>query len=217
MTTNQPETGDFLYLKVLRINADGASLALNDDGLEVYVPLYEQRGKLEEGESHVVVLQDKTEKGFTGSAKIEDFLDRDVSELQPNQEVDLLITRHTQIGMSCIINSRYAGLLYSNEVFKDIHPGDRVKGYIKKITEEGKVDVALQKQGVAAISDNTVVILDILKKNKGFLPLTDKSQPGEIYDTLGISKKLFKKAIGTLYKLKLVELKDDGVHLISRQ
>ena len=78
------------------------------------------------------------------------------------------------------------------------------------------MDVALPKQGVAAITDNTVVILNLLKKNKGFLPLTDKSQPGEIYDALGISKKLFKKAIGTLYKLKLVELKDDGVHLVER-
>ena len=216
MTTNQPEIGDFLYLKVIRNNADGATLALNDDGLEVYIPLYEQRGKMEEGDSFVVVLQEKTEKGFTGSAKIEDFLDRDVSELQPNQEVDLLITRHTQIGMSCIINSRYAGLLYSNEVFTDLHPGQRVKGYIKKITEEGKVDVALQKQGVAAIADNTVVILEKLKQNKGFLPLSDSSQPGEIYDALGISKKLFKKAIGTLYKQKLIELKEDGIRLVEK-
>ena len=216
MTTNQPETGDFIYLRVKRVNDEGVTLTLNNSGLEVFVPNNEQRGQMEEGYSYVIVLQDKTDKGFTGSGIIEDFLDRDVSELQPNQEVDLLITRHTQIGMSCIINSRYAGLLYSNEVFTEINPGDRVKGYIKKITEEGKVDVALQKQGVAAITDNTVVILDILKKNKGFLPLTDKSQPGEIYDTLGISKKLFKKAIGTLYKLKLVELKNDGVYLLKK-
>ena len=166
MTTNQPETGDFVYLKVKTVTNEGVILALNTAGLEVFIPNNEQRGKMETGNSYVVVLQDKTEKGFTGSAVIEDFLDRNVSELQPNQEVDLLITRHTQIGMSCIINSRYAGLLYSNEVFTDIHPGHRVKGYIKKITEEGKVDVALQKQGVAAITDNTVVILDILKKKQ---------------------------------------------------
>lgn len=214
--TKPPDIGEFIYLKVISSNADGTRLTLDDDGREVYIPLYEQRGKMEEGNSYVVVLQEKTAKGFTGSGKIEDFLDRDVSELQVNQQVDLLITRYTPIGMSCIINSRYAGLIYSNEVFKDVTIGQHITGYIKKITEEGKVDVALQKQGVAAISDNTVVILEKLKQNNGFLALTDKSQPGEVYEMLGISKKLFKKAIGTLYKLKLVELKEDGVHLLAK-
>jgi len=214
MQTNQPETGDFIFLKVINTNADGARFALNDDGLEVYIPLYEQRGKMEEGNSYVIVLQEKNEKGFIGSGKIEDFLDRNTEELQVNQEVDLFLTRHTQIGISVIINNRYAGLLYSNEVFKDVSIGQHIKGYVKKITDEGKVDVSLQKQGVAAIADNTVVILEKLKQNKGFLPLSDKSQPGEIYDALGISKKLFKKAIGTLYKQKQIEIKDDGIRLV---
>ncbi|MCG3164451.1 MAG: hypothetical protein POELPBGB_00205 [Bacteroidia bacterium] len=216
MTTNQPDTGDFLYLKVKSINAEGVTMILNSEGGEVFIPHSEQRQKMETGNSYVVVLQEKTEKGFTGSGKTEDFLDRDVSELKVNQQVDLLVTRYTQIGMSCIINSRYAGLLYSNEVFRDINPGDKVKGYIKKITDDGKVDVALQKQGVAAIADNTIVILEQLKKHKGFLPLSDSSQPGEIYDALGISKKLFKKAIGTLYKQKLIELKEDGIKLVGK-
>jgi len=214
--TTAPEIGDFVFLKVISINADGARLALDDDGGEVFIPYYEQRGKMEEGSSYVVVLQEKTEKGFTGSGKTEDFLDRNVSELKVNQPVDLFITRHTQIGMSVIINSRYAGLIYSNEIFKTVNVGDHVKGYIKKITADGKVDVALQKQGVEAIEDNTVIILDKLKKNKGFLPLSDSSQPGEIYEALGISKKLFKKAIGTLYKQKLIELKKDGISLLKK-
>ncbi len=210
-----PDIGDFVYLKVIGVNADGARLALDDDK-EVYIPYYEQRARMEEGSSYVVVLQEKTNKGFTGSGKIEDFLDRDTSPLQVNEEVNLMITRYTPIGMSVIINERYAGLLYSNEIFTTVNVGERVKGYIKKIKEDGKVDVALQKQGVAAIEDNTVLILNKLKQNKGHLHLSDSSEPGEIYAELGISKKLFKKAIGTLYKQKLIELKDDGIVLLEK-
>ena len=119
------------------------------------------------------------------------------------------------MGANVIINNLYWGLIYKNEIFSKLAVGDRTIGYVKKLREEGKIDISLQKQGVGSIDDNTAFLLEKLKQNKGVLKLSDNSAPEEIYAQLGISKKLFKKALGNLYKQRLVDISGDEIKLLT--
>jgi predicted RNA-binding protein (virulence factor B family) len=208
--------GDFAFLKVKEVTSFGAFL---DWGLEkdLFSPFREQLLKMEAGKSYVVAItMDKLTERIIASAKINKYLDHEIGPdtFRFNEPVELLIARFTDLGANVIINNRYPGLIYRNEIFEDLHIGDRLTGYIKKVREGGKVDVSLQKQGAAGIDDNSQFLLEELKANKGKLDLTDNSSPEEIYARLGISKKLFKKALGGLYKQKMVKITEDGIELI---
>jgi len=129
------------------------------------------------------------------------------------EEVMLLVETFTDLGVKVIIDGRYEGLLYKSDVFRELAIGDQLAGYIKKIREDNKIDVTLRKGGLDDIKDARETILAWLKEHEGFLPLSDKSNPEMIRETLQMSKKLFKKAIGGLYKDKIIEMQQDGISL----
>ena len=214
-TTLKPyiKRNEFAYLQVSYINQYGAFL---NWGLEkdLFVPFKEQARKMEEGKRYLVYayLDEKTDR-LVASSKLNQFLEQENIELEPNQEVDLIVSHITELGINVIINYKYKGLLYKDEVFENLTPGKKLKGYIKNIREDKKIDVSLVKLGVEGIEENAQIVLDELKFSNGFLRLTDNSHPEEIKTVLKMSKKAFKKAIGTLYKQKLISIKEDGIYL----
>ncbi len=214
-TTLKPliKLNEFALLQVKQVSPIGAFL---DWGLEkdLLVPFREQNSKMLEGKNYVVHLYtDERTRRLVASAKVHRFLNNDNLQLTEGDEVDLLVFAKSELGFKVIINSQYEGLIYHNEIFKPIKAGDALKGYIKTIRADNKIDVALQKQGFKNMDVNTMRVMDFLKNNKGFLPLTDNSSPEEIAKLLNMSKKNFKKAIGILYKKQAVQLQTDGVYL----
>ncbi len=215
-TTLEPriQLNGFASLRVKDVNDFGAFL---DWGLEkdLMVPYREQMNRMRVGQYQIVYLYvDETTGRLAASNKLDRFLDEEPIGLNEGQKVDLLIWTETDLGYNVVINQKYKGLLYKNQIFSVVEPGDEVIGYIKHIREDNKIDVSLQQQGFVAIEANAQIVLDVLKKNNGFLPLTDNSSPEEIMDQMQMSKKTFKKAIGTLYKQRLIELQDKGISLI---
>lgn len=214
-TTETPyiKIGEFANLKVVAVRPIGAFL---DWGLmkDLFVPFREQKMKMEEGKSYVVtVYLDHETKRLVASAKIEKFLDNLPPAYQPGEEVDLLIASETDLGYNAIINNSHLGVLYKNEVFKPLYRGDRMKGYIKKVREDEKIDLILQKPGYGKVDDISMQIIEVLKKNNGYMPVTDKTDPETIYELFGVSKKTYKKAIGSLFKFRLIDIEDKGIRL----
>lgn len=215
-TTMKPaaQVGEFAYLQVKQTTRLGAFL---DWGLQkdLFVPFIEQEGRMQANHWYTVyVYIDPLTDRITASARIDNRVETENIDLKPNQEVDLLVASQSPLGYNVIIDQKYLGLVYENEVFKNLKLGDRPKGYIKQIREDNKIDVSLQKQGYANVEPNAQLILDKLKATEGFLPLNDKSSPEEISSELEMSKKTFKKAIGGLYKQKLISIENDGIRLV---
>lgn len=214
-TTQLPKIklNDFALLQVNDVNSVGAFL---NWGLpkDLFVPFKEQKHKMREGKFYVVTMfLDYESERLVASSKIDTFLEYEDIELTNGQEVDLIIYERTPLGFNCVINGLYKGLIYENEIFRDLNIGEKTKGFIKNLREDFKIDVSLQKVGYVAQDENQEKILNILKGDAGYIGLTDKSKPEDIYEELRMSKKAFKKAIGGLYKQKLIWLKKDGVYL----
>lgn len=214
-TTLKPyiKRDEFAYLQVSYINQYGAFL---NWGLEkdLFVPFKEQARKMEEGKRYLVYayLDEKTNR-LVASSKLNQFLEYENIELELGEEVDLIVSHITELGINVIINFKYKGLLYKDEVFENLTPGKKLKGYIKNIREDKKIDVSLTLPGLEGIEENAQVVLEELKASNGFLRLTDNSHPEEIKTVLKMSKKAFKKAIGNLYKQKIISIKEDGIYL----
>jgi predicted RNA-binding protein (virulence factor B family) len=208
--------GEFAFLEVQQVNATGAFL---DWGMEknLMVPFREQPVPMEEGKSYVVyVYVDEETDRIVASAKLNKFIEREDIDLVEGDVVDLLIYSETDKGLNAIINNTYNGLIYRNEIFDNTRIGDKVKGFVKQVREDNKIDLSLQKSGYELVDDVKWKILNLLKEKNGFLPLHDGSSPEEIKAALQISKKAFKKAVGALYKEQLVKLTPKGVELIRR-
>lgn len=206
---------EFALLRVNHINNYGAFM---DMGLEkdLFVPYREQARPMEKGKRYLVFMYlDHETNRLAGSSKLNQFLDNEKLTVAEGDEVSLIVSHITDMGINVIINTRHKGLLYKNEVFRELRTGDRVTGYIKAIRPDNKIDVTLQKPGIESIEPNAEKILDELREGRGFLRLNDDSDPEDIKAILQMSKKSFKKAIGTLYKQKLIEIKEDGIHLIE--
>ncbi|HNP33546.1 MAG TPA: S1-like domain-containing RNA-binding protein [Flavobacterium sp.] len=207
---------EFGLLRVNFVNNVGAFL---DWGLEkdILVPFKEQARPMEKGKRYLVFayMDEKTNR-IVASSKTSQFLNNEKLTVEVGEEVDLIISHITEAGINVIINDQHKGLLYKNEVYDDIRTGDRMTGYIKNIRPDHKIDVSLQKIGYQNIEPNAAKILDELKASRGFLRLNDNSHPEDIKTVLKMSKKTFKKAIGSLYKDKLIEIKDDGIYLIKK-
>jgi hypothetical protein len=205
----------FALLEVVSVTPVGAFL---NWGLpkDLFVPFREQRKPMEVGKKYLVyVYLDADTKRVAASSKIEQFLDNIPVDYDENEEVDLIIVNETDLGYNAIIDYSHLGVLYKNEVFQELNPGDKVQGFIKKIRTDGKIDLRLDKIGYEKITSFVDRIIVELQKNKGFLPLTDKSSPEEIYKTFKISKKNFKAAIGALYKKRFIALEEDGIRLLN--
>lgn len=214
-TTINPKAkvGDIAYLEVKDTNRYGAFL---DWGLEkdLLVPFAEQKVKMVAGNEYFVkVYFDEESKRVVATSKINRHLLREVSDLEEGEEVDLLVYKFTELGASVIINNKYLGVVYKNDIFVKLDVSDRLKGYISKIREDGKIDVSIRKRGFEKLLDSKDVIMQKLQEENGFLPLTDKSSPQIIEKTLEMSKGAFKKAIGMLYKQRRIEITDEGIKL----
>ena len=215
-TTIEPyiNLNEFAYLRCEDVNKYGAFLDL---GLEkqLFVPFKEQARPMKVGRWYIVYLylDDKTNR-LVASSKTNKFLNNENLDIKAFDEVSILVTHLTDKGANVIINGKYKGLIYLEDIFEDIRTGDRLTAYIKKIRPDNKIDVVLQAPGYKSIEPNAQFILDELKIAGGFLPLHDKSNPDAIKNELGLSKKSFKKAIGTLYKNKQILIKEDGIELI---
>ena len=208
------QRNEFAALQVVSVTSAGAFL---DWGLEkdLLVPHREQAWPMEVGNWYVVFMYlDETTNRLVASSKVNRFLDPDVSDLVVGEEVQLLAYELTDLGVNVIINNRYRGLVYANEIFRTVRPGDPLIGYIKNIRDDSRVDVSLQRAGFENVEPNARRILATLKAENGFLPLTDNSPPEEIYEALEMSKKTFKKAIGTLYRERKIVLEEKGIRLV---
>ena len=215
-TTQKPlaQVGDFACLKVVSVDKIGAFV---DWGLmkQLLVPFREQKKVLKEGDTPVVyVYVDEKSHRIAASAKVDKFIDKNTPDSLVGEEVELLIYRKTDLGYSAIINNQYSGLLYINEVFQPIYIGLKTNGYIKQIREDGKIDLSLTKPGIEKIDGFEKIIYHKLEQAKGFLPFSDKSEASNIYDKFEMSKKNFKKAIGSLYKKRLIDIEQAGIRLL---
>ncbi|MBN2806142.1 MAG: GntR family transcriptional regulator [Prolixibacteraceae bacterium] len=206
--------GEFGYLPVVDVNTYGAFL---DWGLpkNLFVPFREQAVPMEKGRSYTVYVyvDDKTGR-IAASSRFKKYLNLEPFEFHEGDEVSLLIAQHSEMGFLAIINGAWSGLLYHNEIFQPLKLGEKRVGYIKKIREDGKIDLSLEKQGYQKVDPVLEQILVSLRENNGFLPLSDSSDPESIKTELGISKKTFKKAIGALYKSKLIVIEKEGIRLL---
>jgi predicted RNA-binding protein (virulence factor B family) len=212
-TTEKPYAmvGQFGAMKVVHVNKFGAFL---DWGLmkDLFVPFREQKMKMLEGNTYVVfVYLDLDSDRIAGSAKLDQFLDETPPPFEQGEEVEIIIAQKTDLGFKVIINETHWGLIFKNEIFGNIRIGDKRKAYIKNLRDDDKIDVSLQKEGYDRIDSVSKTILQKIEDEGGFLALTDKSSPEEISATFGISKKAFKKAIGALYKQRLIELDTQGI------
>jgi len=216
-TTEKPYAmvGEFACLEVVSVNDVGAFM---DWGLmkHLLVPFREQKMKMQEGGRYpVFVYVDFESKRITASAKLGKFIDNTHPELEAGQEVDLMIYQSTDLGWKAIVNQQYSGVLYKNEVFEQLENGQKLKGFVKQIREDDKIDLMLQKPGFEKIDDFAVRLHELLKDADGFLPVTDKSPADEIYNRFGISKKTYKKAVGDLYKKRIIVLDKQGIRLVK--
>lgn len=214
-TTLKPyiKLDEFAYLKCVEVTEIGAFM---DWGLEkhLFVPFKEQVSKMRKGDWYLVFCYlDELTSRLVASSKVNNFLINTELTVEPFQEVDLIISNPTDLGWNVIINELHQGLLYKDDIFQELQTGDRMKGIIKKTRPDGKIDVTLQRPGYRSIEPNAQEILTALEVKGGFLPLTDKSTPEEIQQQLHMSKKSFKRALGTLYKKRIVDISEKGIAL----
>jgi len=214
--TPKVKLDEFAMLECVDVNDYGVFL---DWGLEkhLFVPFAEQAYKMEVGGKYLIFcyLDEETQR-LVASSRVNHFVDNSILTVEEFDEVDLIVTNKTDLGYNMIINDIHLGLLYHDEVFENYQTGDRLKGFIKKIRKDNKIDLTLSKFGYKSIEPNAQKVYDILKENEGFLPYHDKSDPKAIYNVFKMSKKAFKKAIGSLYKDKqIVIIKDEGIKLKS--
>jgi predicted RNA-binding protein (virulence factor B family) len=216
-TTQKPYAmvGEFALLRVV---ADSAAGAFMGWGLEndLFVPKSEQQDNMREGKSYVVhlFLSEKHNR-ITASSKLAKFLDLQPPEYEEGEEVDLIVYSKTDLGYGAVVNGSHTGMIYQNEVFQKLGIGQRLKGYIKKIREDLKIDLRLQQTGYQVVDGISQSILETIKDNGGTIGVTDKSPPEEIYALFGVSKKVFKKAIGGLYKKKLIIIETDALKIVG--
>lgn len=215
-TTQKPfaTVGEFAWLQVSAVNQVGAFL---DWGLpkDLLVPFREQKQKMETGKYYAVFLYiDTVTERIAASAKLAQFLNHEPINYLPGDVVDLFVTGITDLGYKVIINNRHEGILYKNEVFSPLKKGVKIRGYVRKVRDDGKVDLRLLQDGYDKVSELSGKVLDIIRQNSGFIDVTDKSPAERIYREFGMSKKVFKQVLGALYRNKQISLTSEGISLL---
>lgn len=216
-TTEIPyaQINEFAYLQVVAVNQMGAFV---DWGLpkNLLVPFREQKIRLKEGAfSWVYIYLDEQTQRLVASAKIENFFSKAIPPFNIQDKVNVMIYKKTDLGYKVIVDQAYQGMIFANEAFQTLELGKKYKAYIKNIREDGKIDLTLYKTGYNQVVDFSAVLLDAIQNAKGYLALHDKSSAEEIYHTFGVSKKVFKKAVGDLYKKQLIRIESDGLYLLT--
>jgi predicted RNA-binding protein (virulence factor B family) len=216
-TTHRPaaELGQVAWLEVVDVTDLGAFV---DWGLpkDLFIPFAEQQHALKKADHTLVKVYLDNQGRLTGSTRIDHWIKDSAQGLKQGEKVSLVIADKTELGFKAVINHECWGLLYGNELYRRIRKGQVMDGYIKRIREDGKVDLSVNPLGFSKGKMDSVstAILDALAENEGFLALTDKSPPPEIYAAFGVSKKVFKQAVGALYKQRLISLEDTGMRLL---
>lgn len=214
-TTEKPriQRNQFAFLDVKEVNKVGAFM---DWGLskDLLIPFREQKANImEDGNYLTFCYYDASSNRLVGSTKTERFLDNAPPEFEINDLVDVLLVEEHELGFKLIVNNLFSGMLYKSDTFSQVHVGLKTKAYIKKVREDDKIDVGLQPSGFERVSSQEDMILNYLHQNNGFMPISDKSEPELIYTTFEMSKKTFKKILGTLYKSRKVIVEKNGVYL----
>jgi len=206
------EVGDVAWLKVVSLNYVGAFL---DWGLpkDLLVPFSEQHHEMEVGRSYLVKVFLDDQNRIAATTKIDKLLSDESVDFEVGQKVSLIIADRTDLGVKAIINNSHWGMLYENELFRPVRKGQKMEGYIKQIREDRKIDLSLHQPGYGKVVSLTDSIMAKLKANNGVLMLSDKSPPEAIYAAFGVSKKVFKQAIGALYKQQLITIDKSGIKL----
>ncbi|MDO4186694.1 MAG: S1-like domain-containing RNA-binding protein [Bacteroidales bacterium] len=217
-TTQTPliQVGEFGYLEVSWVNQYGAFL---NWGLmkDLFVPFREQKMRMVQGKSYIVYCyQDEESFRLMASAKVDKFLSKDRPPYEAGEQVNILIWQKTELGFKAIVENKYAALLYDSEIFQPLHTGMQLKAFVKQVREDGKIDLILQKAGPRKVDDFAETLLKYIREHNGFTSFNDKSDAEEIYQTFGVSKKTFKKAVGELYKMRLIILQPDGISLNNK-
>ena len=215
-TTLKPkaQVGECAYLKVVSTSRFGAFL---DWGLpkDLLVPFSEQQKPMEKGYSYTVYLfVDEETQRIAASTKLEQHLSVDVSSFKPRQEVDLLIYGKSDLGFKAVINGSHLGQLFEGETFQRLHFGEQLKGYIRQVRADGKIDLMLQLPSELTRDDLGNAIIEHLRKNDGVSTLTDKSPPDDIYQVFGVSKASYKKALGQLCRQRTIMIEKHQISLL---
>lgn len=218
-TTQTPliQVGEFACLEVNWVNRYGAFM---NWGLmkDLFVPFREQKARMEQGKKYVVyAYQDEESFRLAASAKVEKFLSKDMPDYEPGQQVEVLIWQKTDLGFKVIVENKFAAMLFKSEVFTPLSAGMKLKAYVKQVRADGKIDLMLQLPGPKKVDDFAESLLKYIRGNGGYTSLHDKSDAREIYEVFGVSKKTFKKAVGELYKMRLIQLHPDGISLSTEE
>ena len=215
-TTEKPLclVGDFAYLECTWVNKYGAFLnwgVMKD----LFCPFREQKMRMEVGKSYIVYVHiDSESYRIVATAKVDKYLSDDPAPFSPGQEVPLLVWQKTDLGFKVIVDNRYPGLVYNDQIFQDIRTGYRLKGYVSQVRGDGKIDISLQPTGRQLTEDFAETLLNYLRHHNGYCALGDKSDAEDIRREFQVSKKTFKKGVGDLYRRRLIDIADDGLHLL---
>ena len=216
-TTLEPKIkrDQFAFLRCKEVSAHGAFMDWGIEAKDLLVPFKEQKADLEEGGNYLIYCYfDDTTQRLVGSSRTNKFLDVIPPDFEPNQEVEILISGVLEIGYTCIINGTHSGMIYHNEMYESVRVGQTMKAYIKKVREDDKIDVSIHPLGVERFESKTTDIVSFLKENDGQMFITDKSDPELIRTTFGMSKKAYKKALGGLYRDRVIDIQPDKIVLL---
>lgn len=210
------QRGEFALLRCNAVNDYGAFL---DWGMvkELFCPFKEQAFKMKKGGWYLVhcYLDEKSNR-LAASSKTNRFLDNTELSVALFDEVDLIVSHPSEMGMNVIVNQRHLGLVFQSDIFKDLSIGDQLKGFVKKIRPGNKIDISLTQIGYRNIEPSAQALIELMNDHDGFLSITDKSTPETIKSVAQMSKKSFKKAVGSLYKQRLIRMEEDGIYLVKK-
>lgn len=210
------QVGDFAYLEVAWVNNFGAFLSWGPMK-DLFVPFREQKMKMQKGQRYIVhVHLDEESYRIMASAKVDRYLSPERPPYHVGDEVEILVWQKTDLGFKTIVDNQFSGQLYDDQIFRMLHTGDRLKAYVNQVRPDGKIDLLLQRPGQDAVTDFSQTLLNHLHTNGGRTPLGDKSPAEEIYAVFGVSKKVFKKAVGDLYKRHLIQIMPNGLELSDK-
>ncbi len=218
-TTEEPvaKVGEVAYMKVVDKTLHGAFLDWGLYGKDLFLPNRNQQGGVIVGSYVVVYLYEDNITGrCVATTKLKNFVHNEVIGVEPREQVDILVASESEIGFRVIINNRYWGMLYKNQLFRPVALGDRLSVYVRRITEDNRIDLTLNQQGYKEVKNSAETLLELLEKSGGKLPINDNSAPADVAKITLMSKKLFKRSLGILLKSGVVETTDKGIQLIKK-
>ena len=218
-TTERPLAlvGEAAYMKIVDKTIHGAFLDWGLYGKDLFLPNRNQQGGIIAGHSVIVyVYEDSITGRCVATCKMKSFINNEIITVEPRQKVDILVASDSPIGFRVIINNRHWGMLYHDQIFCKVAVGDRFEAYVRRITEDNRIDVSLQQAGYKQVKDSAQILVQLMEEHGGELPINDNSAPEEITRLTEMSKKTFKRSVGTLLKNGTVAMTDKGIKLIRR-